>query len=70
MLKLYVRFCSATLLVLYPEMVSPHQNQDFKWVSASYVGSIGGSSCGYVPSWDQLRHLGAHDHAMWAQFGG
>ena len=40
MLKLYVRFCSAMLLVLHLEMLSP--DQDFKWVSASYVGSIWG----------------------------
>ena len=44
MLKLYVRFCSAKL-VLHPEMLSPQQDQDSQWVSASYVCSI----------WDQLR---------------
>ena len=40
MLKLYVRLCSAMLLVLRPEMLSLQQDQDFKWVSASYVCSI------------------------------
>ena len=59
MLKLYVRFCSAMFLVL----LSPQQDQDFKWVSASDVASIWGPNYGYLvamlaplaPSWDQLR---------------
>ena len=40
LLKLYVRFCSAMLLVLHPEMLSRQQDQDFKKVFASYVGPI------------------------------
>ena len=58
MLKPYVRFCSAMLLVLHPEMLSPQQEQDFKWVSASYVGSIWGSSKAIL--WPRWCHLGAN----------
>ena len=65
------------LVVLHPEMPSPQQDQDFKWVSASYVGSIGGPSTAILwLSWHcchhlgiNFGHLGAHDDAMWAQFG-
>ena len=57
------------LFVLHPEMLSPQQDQDFKWVSASYVGSIGGSSTAILRlcwhCWHHLGinfgHLGAHD---------
>ena len=50
----------------------PQQDQDFKWVSASHVGSIGGSSTAILctmlallaPFWDQLPPSGAHDDAM------
>ena len=56
----------------------PQQDQDFKWVSASHVGSIGGSSTAILwlcwHCWRHFginfRHLGAHDDSMWAQFGG
>ena len=56
----------------------PQQDQDFKWVSASHVGSIGGSSTAILwlcwHCWHHFginfRHLGAHDDAMWAQLGG
>ena len=34
------------------------QDQDFKWVSASYVGSIGGQSTAIL--WPRWRHLGAN----------
>ena len=30
------------LLVLHPEMLSPQQDQDIEWVSASYVCSMWG----------------------------
>ena len=50
---------------------SPQQDQDIKWVSASYVGSIWGSSTAILWScWHRWHHLGAHCDAMWAQFGG
>ena len=65
MLKLHV-LCSAMLLLLQPKMIFPQQDQDFKWVSASYVGSIWGSSTawGYlmarlVPPRGQPRRFGA-----------
>ena len=76
MLKLYVRFCSAVLLVLHPDMVSPQQDQDFKLAFASYVGSMVRSSTTILwlcwHCWRHLGinfgHLGAHDDGMWAQF--
>ena len=58
MLKLYVRFCLAMLLVLHPELPSPQQDQDLKRVSASYVGSIWGSSTAIL--WLRWCHLGAN----------
>ena len=73
MLKPYVRFCSAMLFVLHPEMLSPQQDQDFKWVSASDVGSWGSSTAILWPHW---RHLGANFgdvgavlKAIWDHFG-
>ena len=63
MSKLYVRFCSAMLLVLHPKMLSPQQDQDFEWFSASYVGSI----------WGQVRlpygYVGAMLGANFGDFG-
>ena len=52
----------------------PQKHQDFKWVSASYVGSIGGSNTAILRRcWHHFGinfgHLGAHDDAMWAQMG-
>ena len=46
------------LLVLHPEMLSPQQDQDFKWVSASYVDFILGSSKATL--WPRWCRLGAN----------
>ena len=46
------------LLVLHKEMLSPQHDQDFKWISASYVGSILGSSKATL--WPRWGHLGAN----------
>ena len=58
------------LLVLRPEMLSPQQDQDFKWVSASYVCSS------KATLWLRWCHLGANFgdfgavlKAIWAHFG-
>ena len=71
----YVRPYWAMCLVLHPKMPPPpQQDQDFKWVSASYVGSISGSSTS--TSWLRWWHLGANFgdfgavlKAMWDHFG-
>ena len=53
----------------------PQQDQDFKWVSASYVGSIWGVKSDYlmatlVPSWGQLRRFwGCVNHFGQCCFG-
>ena len=70
MLKLHVRFCSAMLLVLHPKMPSPQQDQDFKWVSVSYVGSLWGQvrlPYGYVGA--ILGPTSAVLKAIWDHFG-
>ena len=56
----------------------PQQDQDFRWVSAIYVGSIGGSSAAILRvCWHCWGHLGmtfghlvAFEDALCARFGG
>ena len=70
----------ATCQVLFSHVVGfaprnalPKQDQDFKWASASHVGSSTAILWLCWHCWHHFginfRHLGAHDDAMWAQFG-
>ena len=68
MLKLYVRFCSAMLLVLHPEMLSPQQDQEgFCELCWLHFGvKEGYLMATLVPSWGQLRRFWG---SIWDHFG-